>query len=103
MSQIKQLAAEVQGEDIQSLKEVNVIDQTLTGLYLASSWVVGVVQNSIPAVADLWRYTHGQNLTREMPWKSDFPYDPVQSPAYEITNFIFVAATYGMIFTLVSF
>jgi 7tm Odorant receptor len=102
IDRINELATKTHGEDVTELQRVNRIDQNLALLYLAAATFVGVAQNSIPAVADFISFLQGRDVTREMPWKSDYPYDPTQTPAYEITYIIFVAATYFTILISVS-
>jgi odorant receptor len=102
MDRIRSMAEETQADEQLKLKKVNQIDQYVAFVYLASSWFVGVVQNSIPAVADFLSYLQGQEIGREMPWKSAYPYDAKLTPAYELSYLNLICVTYFAIFNFVS-
>jgi 7tm Odorant receptor len=102
MDRIKNLSEGASAKSLLQIEKANRIDQTMAFLYLASSWVVGVVQNSVPAVTDFVRFLQGQATVREMPWKSAYPYDATLTPAYELSYLNLVCVTYFAIFTFVS-
>jgi 7tm Odorant receptor len=102
MDSIKELASEMRGEDLLQLEKVNKIDQSLAMFYLAYTSVVAILLNLIPGAADVISFLQRENITREMPWKTEFPYDSTKTPAYEITYLILIMGTYFTLFCFVS-
>lgn len=102
MDRIKELATEMSDEDLLQLEKVNKIDQSLAVFYLASTSVVAISQNLIPGAADVISFLQRENITREMPWKTEYPYDSTKTPAYEITYLILIMGTYFTLFCFVS-
>jgi 7tm Odorant receptor len=102
MDRIKEMATEMRGEDLLQLEKVNKIDQSLAMFYLASTSAVAISQNLIPGAADVISFLQRENITREMPWKTEYPYDSTKTPAYEITYLTLMMGTYFTLFCFVS-